>query len=156
MPITASVNYHVKTDAPQAFEFDADGVIGRLISPELVTTKIAVDDVRSASMQPDFQNEGITFVSHSSEITRFTDHQSWQSSYDAELQDLLRHTIGAAEVIVFDHTIRIDDPSAERRPARNVHTDYNARGAEQRLVDIVGEERAQDFRSGHFAFVNIW
>lgn len=156
MPITASVNYHVKSDAPQAFEFDADGVIGQLISPELITTTIKVDDLRNTKTQPNFQTDGITFIKHASEITQFKDEVSWQARYEQELRALLRETIGAVDVLVFDHTIRTDDPSAERRPARNVHNDYNAHGAEQRLVDIVGEKRAQNFRVGHFAFVNIW
>ena len=66
----------------------------------------------------------------------------WQDAYDEELRALLQAKIGAEDVIVFDHTVRVDDPNAERRPARNVHNDYSRTGAEQRLIDLVGDERA--------------
>jgi hypothetical protein len=59
-------------------------------------------------------------------------------------------------VTVFDHTVRVDDPSAVRRPARNVHNDYSAAGARQRLAELVGEERAVQLEAGHYGFVNVW
>ena len=52
--------------------------------------------------------------------------------------------------------MRVDDPNAERRPARNVHNDYSRSGAEQRLIDLVGDERAAEYRAGHYGFVNVW
>ena len=68
----------------------------------------------------------------------------------------MKSNIGAKDVIVFDHTVRIDDPDAARRPARNVHNDYNEAGAVQRLIDIVGKERAADFHDAGYGFVNVW
>jgi len=45
-----SVNYHVQKNSPQAFEFDADGIIGNLISPELEETRVKVTDVRECAL----------------------------------------------------------------------------------------------------------
>lgn len=156
MQIDASVNYHIKKGAPQAFEFDVDGIIGNLVSPELVETKIKVTDMRGREADLDFQRDGIAFLDHASTIDNFIEDGSWKATYDAELIDMLREQIGAKEVIVFDHTVRIDDPRAPRRPARNVHNDYNEAGAHRRLIDLVGEARAEEFERAGFGFVNVW
>lgn len=156
MPVSASVNYHVHKDTPQAFEFDVDGQVGNLVSPDLVTTPIEVRDLREEANTPHFDQDGITFVHQPSTIRDFTHDEDWQAVYDDELRTLLKAEIGAEEVIVFDHTVRIDDPTAARRPARNVHNDYNQAGAEQRLIDIVGEDRAKQFHEAGYGFVNVW
>ncbi len=156
MQIDASVNYHVKKAAEQAFEFDVDGIVGNLLSPELVPTDIRVTDLRHAQTQPEFHSDGIKFIAHHSGVQDFEKNQDWQPTYDQELIELLKTHIGASEVIVFDHTVRIDDPEAARRPARNVHIDYNRAGAEQRLIDLVGEDEAKDFHEAGYGFVNVW
>ena len=156
MQTEATVNYHIKSDEPQAFRFDVDGIIGNLISPELVTTPISVTDVRDGSLQLDFDKDGIAFETAHTEIASFGTDADWEAKYNEELRALLIERLGAKEVIVFDHTVRIDDPDATRRPARNVHNDYSEAGAEQRLIDLVGEERARAFREGSYGFVNIW
>lgn len=156
MQVSASVNYHVHKNEPQAFEFDVDGIIGNLVSPELVSTQIEVRDLRDQTYTPSFDADGIVFVDQASAVNDFEHSQDWQATYDGQLQQLLKSKIGAKEVIVFDHTVRIDDPTAARRPARNVHNDYNKGGAEQRLIDIVGEARAEAFHKAGYGFVNIW
>lgn len=156
MQVSASVNYHVKKDVPQAFEFDVDGIIGNLLSPELAKTNVDVSDLRNDPRPNRFDAEGIVFVDQPTAVKNFTISPDWAASYDDELQDLLESEIGAVEVIVFDHTVRIDDPKAPRRPARNVHNDYNQAGAEQRLIDILGEDHADEFHKAGFGFVNVW
>jgi len=60
------------------------------------------------------------------------------------------------DVIIFDHTVRIDDDVSDRKPARNVHSDYSNDGAQQRLIDLLGQEQASDWAAGHYAFINVW
>ena len=156
MLIDASVNYHVKKPTSQAFEFDVDGIIGNLVSPELVTSEVKVSDLRDSNYEPSFQRDGIEFVRQASRVTDFENGDDWSKVYDQELVELLKSHIGAKEVIVFDHTVRIDDPDAARRPARNVHNDYNAAGAKQRLIDLVGEDQAAVFSKAGYGFVNVW
>ncbi len=156
MHIDASVNYHVKKSVPQAFEFDVDGIVGNLVSPELVTTDIKVADIRHSEFQPSFAQDGLVFLHHPSAVQDFQSNNLWQQAYDRELQDLLKAQLGATEVIVFDHTVRIDDPEAPRRPARNVHNDYSQAGAEERLIDLVGNARAEEYHAAGYGFVNAW
>ena len=58
--------------------------------------------------------------------------------------------------VIFDHTVRVDDPNSDRKPARNVHSDYSPEGAQQRLIDILGAEKAEDWSAGHYGFINVW
>lgn len=156
MQVPAWVNYHIKSDAPQAFEFDVDGIVGNLVSPELVKTLIQVTDLRGETPSISFDQDGIAFVHQPTSVTDFSISAPWEPIYNEELTDLLKEQIGAKDVIIFDHTVRIDDPDAARRPARNVHNDYNQAGAEQRLIDIVGEDKATDFHAAGYGFVNVW
>ena len=156
MQIDASVNYHVRKNTAQAFEFDVDGIVGNLVSPELMVSDVKVTDLRDNTHQPEFHRDGIAFINHRSCVSNFENSTDWQSAYSQQLIDLLQAQTGAVEVIVFDHTVRIDDPEAPRRPARNVHIDYNRDGAEQRLIDLVGKNRARDFHEAGFGFVNVW
>jgi hypothetical protein len=89
-------------------------------------------------------------------VTTFDADNTWQAAYDAELTKLLTDEVNAKEVIIFDHTVRVDDPDATRKPARNVHSDYSVDGAKKRLIDILGEEKAAEWSKGRYAFINVW
>lgn len=152
----ATVNYHVHKPERQAFELDAGGIVGNLISPELAPTQVQVFDERAVDASTTFEDASVGFTTFPSAVRTFDDERSWQATYDAELTQLLTTEIDALEVIVFDHTVRVDDPDAVRKPARNVHSDYSLQGAKQRLIDILGEEKAAEWDRGHYAFVNVW
>lgn len=156
MPTTATVNYHIAGPGPQTYYIDAGGETGRIVGPDVVTTDIDVTDLREADVRLEFARDGLAFVTQPSAVQAFDDGRAWQDVYDRELRDLLSKQTGARECVVFDHTLRIDDPASDRMPARNVHSDYSAEGAHQRLGDILGEEIAAEWERAHFAFVNVW
>lgn len=151
----ATVNYHVHKPQRQAFELDAHGIVGNLISPELAPTQVTVRDVRSIKAGDSFEKSSVGFACFPTAVSSFKGH-AWEDTYNVELAKLLEIEIGAQEVIVFDHTLRVDDPKAERAPARNVHSDYSIEGAQKRLIDILGEDEAAEWAKGHFAFINVW
>lgn len=156
MPRRATVNYHVHKPFRQAFELDAGGIAGNLISPELAPTEVDVADVRRGEVAPTFDTDAVAFATVPTAVTDFEGADTWRATYDAELTRLLRDTRGAQEVVIFDHTVRVDDPEATRKPARNVHSDYSTEGAHQRLVDLLGAEQAAQWSAGHYAFINVW
>lgn len=155
MPNVGSVNYHVHKPERQAFEIDAGGVIGKLISPELIATGISVQDIRAKDTSVSFPQDSVGFANQPSAVHDFG-ADGWQPLYDAELSALLTDRLDAQEVVIFDHTVREDDPNSDRKPARNVHSDYSEEGAQKRLIDILGPERAADWAKGHYAFINVW
>lgn len=156
MPRTAIVNYHVHSDHRQAYHIDAGGVAGKIIAPEHAVTEVEVFDERAVGVGTTFDAESVGFTWFPTTVKSFGDDQDWQGTYDAELKQLLATEVDAKEVIIFDHTVRVDDPNSDRKPARNVHSDYSLHGAKQRLVDILGEDTAAEWNAGHYAFINIW
>ncbi|MBO9449947.1 hypothetical protein J7426_06760 [Tropicibacter sp. R16_0] len=152
----ATVNYHVHKPERQAFELDADGIVGNLISPELVPRQVAVRDVRVSDANLSFKGNSVAFKKFPTDVQSFDAGKDWQDTYNSELSKLLTSELGAQDVIVFDHTVRVDDPKADRAPARNVHSDYSVDGAQKRLIDISGDDKATEWSKGHYAFINIW
>ncbi|WP_147113236.1 CmcJ/NvfI family oxidoreductase [Tateyamaria sp. syn59] len=155
MTRTATVNYHVHKPERQAYHIDAGGVAGQLISPTLIATDVALNDTRGGA-EVGFALDGVGFFHAPSDVTAFDDNHPWQSIYDRELTELLTRELGAKDVLVFDHTVRVDDPHATRKPARNVHSDYSPEGAQQRLIDILGADDAAQWSKGHYGFINAW
>ena len=151
----ATVNYHVHKPYRQAFELDAGGIAGNLISPELAPTFVTLTDMRATTNSVTFASDAVEFATLETQVRDFAG-DAWKPTYDAELTAMLSDRLGAREVVVFDHTVRTDDPDATRKPARNVHSDYSKDGAEQRLVDLLGAQTAAEWAQGHYAFVNVW
>ncbi|MEM6759677.1 MAG: CmcJ/NvfI family oxidoreductase [Pseudomonadota bacterium] len=155
MPRTATVNYHVHASERQAYHIDAGGVVGKIVSPQHAVTEVELTDVR-ATGGVSFERDSVAFLTAPSTVRAFEEDNTWQRSYDQELTALLTREVGATEVIVFDHTVRIDDPNATRKPARNVHSDYSPEGAQARLIDILGAAKAAEWSDGHYGFINVW
>ena len=155
MTRTATVNYHVHKPERQAFELDAGGIVGNLISPELAQTSVEVADMRGAATPVTFASDAVEFVHKPTSVSDYSD-ANWRATYDAELTSLLQDKLGAREVVDIDHPVMVDDPDAVRQHARNVHSDYSKDGAEQRLNALLGSERAAEWAAGHYAFVNVW
>lgn len=156
MSVNASVNYHVHKPERQAFHIDAEGIKGNLVSPELLATQIHVEDARSQTGSATFSKDSIRFLNHPTKANITRENENWRNTYDQELSSILTDEFNASEVVIFDHTIRVDEPNAVRPPARNVHSDYSADGARQRLIDILGAQKAAEWAKGHYAFLNIW
>lgn len=156
MTQTATVNYHVHKPERQAFELDAGGIVGNLIAPELAATDVKVSDARGLRNKPSFHDDSVAFAVSSTALQFTESGTGWQADYDVQLTNLLAAELSTQEVVIFDHTIRIDDPDAVRKPARNVHSDYSPLGAAQRLIDILGAEKAAEWNAGHYAFINVW
>lgn len=156
MTTTATVNYHIHKPVRQAFELDAGGIVGNLVSPELLATTVHVQDERSADISTSFEQASVEFAAFHTDIDVLNDGLAWQPGYDADIKRFLKNRLDVDKVIVFDHTVRIDDATSERKPARNVHSDYSPEGAQQRLIDLLGEAQAAEWAAGHYAFINVW
>ncbi|WP_321324507.1 CmcJ/NvfI family oxidoreductase [uncultured Parasphingorhabdus sp.] len=155
MTARAIVNYYVAGPQDLSVYIDPDGAAGRVDSPELQPVQVEVEDARSG-IRPIFAQDSLAFRHSPSAVSDFGENAGWHDDYERELEALLAREIGGKEVVIFDHTVRIDDPDSTRRPARNVHSDYSAAGAHQRLRDILGDARAAIWEAGRFGFVNVW
>ncbi|WJS05688.1 CmcJ/NvfI family oxidoreductase [Roseibium aggregatum] len=156
MPSIGTVNYHVRKPYRQSFKIDAGGIPGKIVSSDLIAKEIRLNDLRAGEASVSFSEDGVGFLSAPTKVKSFDSPSDWRSNYTLEIERVLTAELGVRAVVVFDHTIRFDDPNSGRKPARNVHSDYSPAGAEKRLFDILGEEQAQAWSRDHFAFVNVW
>lgn len=156
MSVSAQVNYHVKRPEQQAYIIDADGVTGNLVAPFQDRATVSVEDLRGRENTLRFETDSVAFFNKPTVVTEFGEGEHWKADYDRELTALLQNEVGAREVVIFDHTVRVDDPNSGRKPARNVHSDYSEAGARQRLKDLLGVEKAAEWEKDHFGFINVW
>ncbi|MEX0694006.1 MAG: CmcJ/NvfI family oxidoreductase [Rhodospirillales bacterium] len=101
--------------------------------------------------------EGFAFVSQPSAVSDFEDEAEIKRVYYGEIRKLVSDAIGADEVEIFDHTIRVTDPeTAYRRPASHAHNDYTETSGPGRLADMIGTERAGAWMQDRVVQINVW
>ncbi len=152
---TAAIRYHAPWERHPSIHIDVGGVPGARLDPPLVARTISLVDARSEEGAVAFASDGLVFVYAPTRVKRLGDIDSERAVYDAELGALVARELDAEEVVVFDHTLRIDGPS-ERPPARHAHGDYTRESAIRRMREVLGDERSQTWERGSYAIVNAW
>lgn len=123
--------------------------------------RVAIHDGRAAAEPFDLDREGFALLRHDTAVIDFYDDAEIETVYDAEMEKLVKEVSGARRVVVFDHTRRTDSAALReekgiREPAGNVHNDYTARSAPQRLRDLLPAGEAEALLKRRFAIVNVW
>jgi len=88
MGATATVNYHIHKQERQAFELDAGGIAGNLISPELVETRVTVQDERNNDVVTSFKQASVAFAAFDTSVDVLDDDHAWQTTYEDEIHKL--------------------------------------------------------------------
>lgn len=109
----------------------------------------------------DLDKQGFIFQSYATAVKDFYDEEEVRSVYYPEMEELVKQATGCAEVLVFDHTIRVDDPTEAdarkvRAPVRNMHNDFTRNSAPQRVRDLLPEDEAEMRLSKRFGSINVW
>ncbi|KAL9007381.1 MAG: hypothetical protein Q9173_007333, partial [Seirophora scorigena] len=94
----------------------------------------------------------------SSRATRrtFDDEAAIREVYYPEVEELLLEKTGAKRVLLFDHTIRLATPGADRAPVIRVHVDQTAKSAEQRVRFHLPAAKAEEMLKGRVRIINVW
>jgi hypothetical protein len=122
---------------------------------------VVVADARSLPERPSLDREGFAIEKHRTSVADFYDPTAVEQVYYSEIAELLTRATGAAEVHVFDHTLRVEDEAKRRAhgtrlPVAVAHNDYTERSAIQRVRDVLAPETATRILGGRFAIVNVW
>lgn len=121
---------------------------------------VTITDAWPLADELSLDREGFQLVHHKTDVD-FYDEAERTTTYESEIEALIRQQTGARKVIVFDHTLRAGDDNtraerAVREPVQMVHNDYTDRSARQRLRDLVGDAEAEELMKGRFAIMNVW
>ena len=102
---------------------------------------------------------GFLLVRHATSVSNFFDETEVRAIYYPEVQRLVRHSTGAAKVVVFDHTLRISGAPkhvGSRTPVHVVHNDYTEKSGPQRARDVLPSEEAFVRLQQRFVEINVW
>lgn len=87
----------------------------------------------------------------------FTDERAVRTGYYAEVEALLREKLpGISKVVIFDHTIRRNDPGAARQPVQQVHVDQTPKATETRVRRHVPASEADGLLKRRHQLINVW
>lgn len=122
---------------------------------------IMVHDGRPIADRLDLDRHGFILMRYPTAVKDFYDDAEVRRVYYPEMERLIKEATGAAKVIVFDHTIRVDDSTTQterkvRAPVRNVHNDFTVRSAPQRVRDLLPADEAEARLKKRYGSINVW
>ena len=131
---------------------------------ELEDVSVPVADMRPIAENLSVDTQGFELLHHETQVDDLYDDAAVDSTYHAEVEDILRERFDATHVAIFDVTRRSDDtggarnPDGLRGPATRVHVDYTVASGPQRAKDVLSEaEYERLIEAGvRILQVNVW
>lgn len=125
---------------------------------------VPIHDMRPLAGTLSLDREGFELLRRPTAVEDLYDDAAVETRYYAEVETLLKATLGADRVVVFDATRRSDaGPGAQNRdgargPASRVHVDYTEKSGPQRVKDLLGEDEAARLAASgaRIVQVNVW
>jgi hypothetical protein len=159
--IEAQLDYLVPTDeTPYSYTYDPPpGVPARsgVSEPHTVTVR----NGRAIAAELSLDREGFLLARQATEVADFYDEAEVKRVYYPEVERLAKAVTGAAEIVIFDHTVRNTAPEKQtgrrvRGPAGRVHNDYTEASAPQRVRDLLAPEAAEARLKRRYVEINVW
>ena len=157
----AKFNYVVDNGRPPVRYIDWPEMAHLAVEPVYQQHEMAVRNGRPLRDTFNIDTHGFVFADHYTQVLDFTSEAQRVNVYDAEVQALIKKHTGAADVVVFDHTLRVSDEQGQQsinaRPTvKGVHNDYTEASAPRRLREIVGDAEADRRFKKRWAIVQVW
>lgn len=117
--------------------------------------EVTIEDARGREGEFTLDRNGFALVEAPTQVRDFYAPEDVKRIYYPEVERLLRDTLGASRVVVFDHTVRNATRPEAREPSRRVHNDQTANSAARRVTDHLGTD-APELLKHRFGIVNVW
>ena len=160
--VEARLNYCVDTGRAPVDMVRAPGEgrgerVGVVFDPH----DVIVHDGRPLAAGFDLDREGVAILDHSTAVRDFYDDAEVVSVYYEEVEAMVKAATGADRVVVFDHTIRVDDEARQaalklRGPVPNMHNDFAEISAPRRVRDLLPPDEAEARLKKRFGSINVW
>ena len=159
--IRARFNYVVDNGVPPVRYIDWPEMAHKAVEPVYQQYEMSVRNGRPLRDTFHMDTHGFVFVDHDTQVKDFTDEAQRKNVYDPEVQALIKKHSGAADVTVFDHTLRVSDAQLQQalnaRPTvKGVHNDYTEASAPRRLREIIGDAEAERRFKKRWAIIQVW
>ena len=117
--------------------------------------QVRIEDARGREAEFNLDRNGFQLVKAPTAVRDFYAAPEVERVYYPEVDRLLRTTLGASRVVIFDHTVRNAGRADAREPSRRVHNDHTVTSAPRRVRDHLGAE-ATELLEHRFGIVNVW
>ncbi|AXP02654.1 methyltransferase [Pseudomonas fluorescens] len=126
----------------------------------LQPTRVNIHNARLLDTPATLDVQGFERIERPSAVPDLEDETQVRLLYYPEADALIREQTGAIKTVIFDHTIRVDQPGREaagmREPVRYVHNDQTERSAVRRVRDHLPPQEAEQRLLKRFAIINLW
>lgn len=124
---------------------------------EYAAHDVTILNGRQLNPLPTLDRQGFELRQAPTILRNFSDGEMVERVYYKRLERLIKDVTGAADVVVFDRTIRTAEPNnSVRSPVLHAHNDYTAASAPKRVLDLLGEEEGRKRLQKRFAQINVW
>jgi hypothetical protein len=159
--VVAAVQFSVNTGATPVAVVSQPGAGPDQRSGRFETRNVIIRNGRPGADRLDLDRDGFAFMRYPTAVKDFYDEDEVRRVYYPEMEALIKQATGATTVVVFDHTIRVDDGGMQnerkvRAPVRNVHNDFTVRSAPQRVRDLLPADEAERRLKRRWGSINVW
>ena len=116
---------------------------------------VRIEDARGRESEFSLDRNGFALLKAPSRVRDFYSSEEVKSVYYPEVERLLRETLGASRVVVFDHNVRNGARADLPQPSRRVHNDHTLNSAPRRVRDHLGAD-ADELLKHRFGIINVW
>ena len=160
--VQAPINFmlHAQAEKPRVL-MSADHAVANERLGKFQTVALPILDGRGLTPPAGLDAEGFALTAFPTAVTDFLDEDQITGVYYPEIIELLKRETGAADVHIFDHTVRIQDDAkrqaaARRLPVLVAHNDYTEKSGPKRVRDVMDADNAERFLGNRFAMINVW
>ena len=134
--VQAPLNFLVNTaERPEIHV--TPGVVERRRTGVYEAKAVTIHDGRPIAQRFSLDREGFALEHHRTAAVDLYDDEEVRSVYYPEIERLVKTATGASQVLIFDHTVRVEGAGGSRKASRDaarwVHNDYTERSAPRTL-----------------------
>ncbi|KAF8996123.1 hypothetical protein BDQ17DRAFT_1330127 [Cyathus striatus] len=162
--VTTSLSYVVPPEGDTKLYFSSTEVTATGDYKSNITRRsetVQVENLRGKEDSVTLDTAGFQYFKRAPKHKDFTDDAAIEKEYYPESIELYKELTGASKVVIFDHTVRRNNPEnsgndpKNRKPAAQVHVDQTKKAAVARVHRHVPEE-AESLLKKRFQIVNLW
>jgi hypothetical protein len=159
--VEATLNYLAYTgERPVSYAARSLPNGGRPDGPAAEPHRVRIRNARRLSEAPRLDRNGFQLLAHRTRVSSFNQEEAIRNEYYPEAIDAIVRATGAAQVVIFDHTLRSAKPNhgepGIREPGNRVHNDQTFVSGPRRVRDHLPPDEAEARLQKRHAIVNFW
>lgn len=160
-PVQGTMTFLVDTGEKPVTYPDQQMPAGARMTGTYEERLVTLNDGRAIRDRLSLDEQGFILLDNASRVRNFYNEDELRTVAYLEVEALLRKVTGANKVVIFDHTIRVEDLDKRkernvRAPVPSVHNDYTDWSAPKRVRDLLPADEAEKRLQGRFLFLNVW